>query len=618
MTGTWRGGIVESMADGDRPTVTEWQTVSVPGRNESFVGESAPIAYERRFPDPRTSESERGELELSGVFGDVHVWLNESYHGVFERPLDTVSITFDPKPDNDLLVVCEPNEHTDGLLERGTVPPEAAVPGIRGSVTVSRRPPTILRDLFVRPSVTEDDARLSVTVVIDSTEPVDDTLTFTLRPEGFRGGGSMDRTSVEADAGDDISVETTIDVRDPTLWWPRELGSANRYSLRAKLGEQVLERSVGLRRVESDDGGFLVNGHRVAARGFTVHPGDFDDSLVSEAVEANATVLRFPNHVPGHDVYDACDEAGLLVWQGLAESKPMDVDRATSTGRRLCDRYGHHPSLVGLSLLEDDSALRSDPLGAGTIAKIRYRYRAWRTNVDRGGADDVAARLPDDIPVIPTIGSPGSRSDAFTLWPGWASLNATDVDWILSRYSPRSKAVAGFGAPTGDVHQDELPAQMAAIVDRRGLSADELDSYQVTVLKTVAEYLRYHGYGTIVADTLCDRFEAGGFGVLRADRTRKPGFGAIADSFEPLQTIVVGRPTDGASARLALVNDEREPASVTISWRAGSAEGSLEATADPMSVVDLQAIEIPGDSDALVIETATESRRLQNRYRLDG
>ncbi|WP_247728399.1 glycoside hydrolase [Halovivax limisalsi] len=614
MTGTWRGGIVESSAAGEPPAATEWYEVSVPGRAERFAGESAPIVYERRFPDPRREDGDRALLTLLDVLGRVRVWLNGTQLAAVDRPVGPVSVPFDPEPENLLRIVCEPNATVEALAQQGTVPATDLVPGIRGSVTVSRRPSTVLTGLSVTPTVTDDGATLDVTVDVDAAEPVDDVLNFSLRPDGFRGGGSMDRTPIEADAGDRLSIRKAIEVRDPSLWWPRELGPQHRYTLRVKLGEQSLERTVGLCDVDRDADGFLVNGRRVAARGLTVRPGAADADAVAAAVDANATVLRLPAFLAPASFYEACDESGVLVWQGLPEPTPIDADRATETVRTVVDRFGHHPSLAALTVADRGMEDLTAPLGTGTLSKLRLRYRAWRRDADRGGADAVAAEIPDGVASVPTIGPPGADADALSAWPGWAYLDASAAEWLLTKYSPRGRVLAGFGAATDVESDDPTFPGAAAVGTSRDLPDEDADGYQRHVLKTVAEAARYRGYGGVVADTLVDAGN-GDAGICRADRSRKSAFDALAASFEPIQAVTVGPPAAGGSVQLAICNDTPDAVETTVSWTAGDRSGSAGASVDPHAVTDVESISIPSDASTLELVVETDDR-IVNRYDL--
>ncbi|MFC7116072.1 hypothetical protein ACFQH2_15525 [Natronoarchaeum sp. GCM10025703] len=119
------------------------------------------------------------------------------------------------------------------------------------------------------PQLGDDGAAIHASITVDAAEPVDDRITLSLRPEGFRGGGTMERAHVEAAAGERVVVERRIDVRDPKFWWPRGFGSQHRYAVHAKLGEQERVATTGFSRITYDEDGLLVNGRSVPARGST-------------------------------------------------------------------------------------------------------------------------------------------------------------------------------------------------------------------------------------------------------------------------------------------------------------------------------------------------------------
>ncbi|WP_290810048.1 glycoside hydrolase family 2 [Halovivax sp.] len=619
MAGKWSGGVVESTDDEAPPSVAEWEPVTVPGRSSQFVDAAAPIAYRRRFPDPRRVGTERAIVEFRGVRGHARVWINDEYLGDHDCPFTPARFEFDPREENELVIVCEPSAATAAIESTAAVA-DAAVPGIRGGVSVSRRPPSFLRDLRVRPRLTDDRAVLDATLVVDAGESIADSVTFSLRPEGFRGGGSMARATVEGAAGERVRVEKRIEVRDPSLWWPGKLGPQHRYTLRAKFGDDSIERSVGFRRIERDEGGFVVNGHRLRARGLTVLPDTADQELVDRAAEANANLLRFPAHVPPSAVYDACDEAGLLVWQGLPEPSDGDQERAAATGERMVEHFDRHPSFATLGIREIGPDPFDSPLGSGLRAKLAIRWRAWRADA-AGSWVAVESTLPPHVDAIPVTGPPGTDADAWAISPGWGYLDPSDVEWLLERYPAIARAAVGFGAATvrddAGVDDDAGIGELDARVLRaRGLNAESSRTHQVAVLKTVAESLRRRGCGIVVADALADASSDGGRGVIDAEGTAKPAYEALAESFEPIQTVVDGRPTAGETATLHLVNDTAAAVEAAVRWHAGDRDGSLAASADAYARTEVGTVSAPRDADELLVELVVGDRRIRNRYPL--
>ena len=616
MAEEWHGGVVESMADDAPPTVSDWESVSVPGTPERFVGTDGAIAYRRRFPDPRGSDEGRAVLGLHGVTGRAHVWMNADYLGRCEDPISPATFAFEPTGVNDLIVACEPSATTTALAERPELHPIHAVPSIRGDVTVSRNPPTFIDDFRIEPRLGDDRATLEVAVEVDTSVPIDDALTFSVRPEGFRGGASMERARVHTDDATRSTVEKTIEIRDPKRWWPRGVGDQHRYTVRAKIGEQSVERSIGFATVEWTDDGLLVNDEPVAARGFTVRPGIDPDDAVDRAVAANATMLRVPAHVPPARLYERCDEAGILLWQGLPTAEPVDVDRTIDVGRRLVEERGHHPSLAAVSIGDATGKRVDTPLGDGRLARLRFRYRAWRTDSERDPAESVASELPTRRPVMTTIGPPGEGSDAATIWPGWRYLSADAVEWLADRYLAIDSGVAAFGAgtvPAGDPNDE----QTTRILSMRGLDAESAPPYQATVVKSVAESLRYRGCPTILADTLVDGDDGDSMGVVSADGAEKPAFEAVANAFEPIQAIARPTPAAGGRVDLSVVNDVDLAAKGSVRWRVGDESGSMGIEIEPWTSVDVGSVSIPIDATELQLTLDVGDHHVSNRYPIE-
>ncbi|WP_265110323.1 glycoside hydrolase family 2 [Halosolutus halophilus] len=621
MTDGWTGGIVESVAGDGSPSVDEWRPVTVPGRPAAFDGESeTPIAYRTTIPDPRDHDTERALLKLHGAYDRARVWVNGTELGEHEPHVVPAHLEFEPEPKNELVVACEPPTSFAGIYGTDEVPAETATPGIWWDVTVESRPRTFCRRLDVTPRLDGDGdgAAIEVDLEVDAGGAIDDAVTFSLRPEGFRGGGSMDRAPVTAAAGERVTVSKTIDVREPSLWWPREHGPQSRYTVRAKLGDDALEETVGFCRVDRDGDGLVVNGTRIPARGFTRLPGGDPGTDVERAIEANATIVRARAHVPSSEFYRAADEAGLLVWQDLpAIGADLDVDRGKTLATTLAETYGHHPSLAMYGVQDQPTDPFADPLGEGVLAKLALRYRAWRTGVDHDPATAIAEAFPDDRPVVPVTGAPGTDPDAAHIAPGWQYLAAADADWLLDRYPPRESIVTGFGAGslTADVDHGTVPGLDRAPPGRRPDDVTESQRYQTRTLKTVAEALRRRGCGVLTAATLRDPAPGGGMGVLTSAGEPKPAYEAIALSFEPVQAVLDGPPKPG-SVGVTLCNDTTDDLEATVGWRAGDETGETAVSVGPLETASAGTATIPADADRVDLEVATADRTVRNRYDL--
>jgi beta-mannosidase len=164
------------------------------------------------------------------------------------------------------------------------------------------------------------------------------------------------------------SATGTLRVSDPQLWWPNGLGGQPLYALEvADWSCRIGLRTITLRR-ENDEWGqsfsFVVNGRAIYAKGANFVPVDIllptvtaADSarIVRQAAEANMNMLRvWGGGIYESDAfYDACDEAGILVWQDLpfaCGSYPVgDSDFRASVAPEVVDnvrRLRHRASLA--------------------------------------------------------------------------------------------------------------------------------------------------------------------------------------------------------------------------------------------------------------------------------
>ncbi|WP_436343033.1 glycoside hydrolase family 2 [Natronorubrum sp. FCH18a] len=649
----WTGGVVEREDDGGPPTVEEWRSIAVPESRAAFADATKPIAYRTTVADPRADETERALLELRGSAARVEVWLNGAKIGDCHPFVGPFRTTFDPRPENELVVVCERANSLAGGATVDTMddgptadttddgPSARATPGVRWEVDVEARPQRFCRTLEARPRFTDDGGVIDVECEIDAGEAIDNAITFSLRPEGFRGSAAMQRVPVRAAAGERVTVSDTLEIREPSLWWPRGYGPQHRYTVQAKLGGDTIAKTVGFCDVERDGEDVLVNGRPVRLRGFTRLPGGDPVADVERAAAANATLVRARAHVPSESLYAACDEAGLLVWQDVAGVEPnggASADRAGALAATLEERYAHHPSL-GIYGVSDESDGPFDGLyGRGFLTKCRFRYRAWRADADRDTAESVAETVgkriaepaaaesvdrsvPERRPVISSTGPPGTDPDATRLSPGWEYLAAADLEWLLERDPSLGRLVAGFDAGSlaaEDVDAAEIPGLDAGILERRvGTDAglEESRAYQAQTLKTVAETLRRHESGLLTGPPLRDAAAGGGMGVLTSDGDEKPAYRGLARSFEPVQAVLDGPPVSG-SVGITLCNDTHDGLEVTVAWAAGDNAGETTVDVAPLETTAAGTADIPGTASRIELTVRVGDRRVRNRYRL--
>jgi beta-mannosidase len=173
-------------------------------------------------------------------------------------------------------------------------------------------------------------------------------------------------------------VESKVVLPDPELWWPAGHGAQPLYPVKATLtaGGRVVgsdTRKVGFRHVRINQdphpkGGryfvIEVNGKPVFVKGGNFVPAEMIlarlertryATLVDRALEANFNMLRIwgGGLYESDDLYEICDEKGVLVWQEFIfacakypatdEQFLADVKREATYQLR---RLAHHPSLI--------------------------------------------------------------------------------------------------------------------------------------------------------------------------------------------------------------------------------------------------------------------------------
>jgi len=587
---------------------TREHTVTVPGKPAALVGREA-VKYKTRFDDPRGPDDDVALLELRGLYAHSEVDVTgtrldgegEREHTAYFEPCRVV---FEPYDDNELVVTCRaPDDRFGGLYESDLVPDEERVPGIWWDARLEGQQLPFIEAMDVEPEQTDEGVRLHVETTVVGGGALDERITYSLKPAGdSRRSGMMERARVETDGPGRHLVNHTIELRNPTCWWPRELGDQNRYTIRGKLGDSEEAVTTGVCEIEHDGGSLRVNGERVPIRGVNLLGGTEAD--VERAREVNATVLRAHASVLPEACYERCDTAGLVVWQDLPLTGPggFSVERGQEVAGLLAHRQRRHPS-VGVYTVHDDPVDPfDDGLGSGVFARLRLRYRAWRASYDATAATQVAEELPDDTPVVPVVGPPGIAADAGSYYPGWDYGDPGDMARVLARYPV--DVVAEFGA--GSLGDGDAPGPDG---QKHAADSGESQAYQARLLQRQIERLRIDGVGGI-AMALRDVDESG-MGVYTRDGEQKTAVDAVSRALQPLQAFLTD-PTPGDSD-VVVVNDLPKTFDATLSWDTDDDSGEFDLTVDGDGRWRDGAVPVPGDS-TVSLTLAVGDHRIENRY----
>jgi beta-mannosidase len=206
--------------------------------------------------------------------------------------------------------------------------PKLLTCGIWKPVTLQFRDRASLENiLYDQTLLTDNKAELLLTATICCYNPGNYTLNV-----------NAERKTINLKKGINV-VEFPYAIAKPKRWWCNGLGEPFRYPFVIKLFDgqteiDVKNLAIGLRTIElvreKDDAGesfyFKLNGIPVFMKGANYIPPDNFlprvtaadyEKIVSEAVFANMNMLRVwgGGVYPDDAFYDACDKAGILVWQ---------------------------------------------------------------------------------------------------------------------------------------------------------------------------------------------------------------------------------------------------------------------------------------------------------------
>jgi beta-mannosidase len=348
-----------------------WARVHVPhhwASEPALAGVDGPVLYRRAFTIASAAGSDANEtgdppdrerrfIELDGIFYYGDIWLDGEYlgatEGYFARHAFEITQPLRDRRDHVLAVEvgCPPQRDPTakrtmtGGYWQSPVFDRALNPGgiwrpvrvaTSGSVRVQHA-----RVSCVDASV--ERARLACHMTLDAASETGDVRLRAL-VRGPDGEVLLDAWRAVTLATGTNELAWTLVVEEPPLWWPRTLGAQPLCTFDLEVHadgrpSDAFSRRLGFRDVRRHGAAFAVNGERLFLKGASYAParalpGDADGALlrddVARAIEANLDLLRVHTHVAPHALYDAADEAGLLLWQDF----PMEGGYARGVRRQ--------------------------------------------------------------------------------------------------------------------------------------------------------------------------------------------------------------------------------------------------------------------------------------------
>jgi beta-glucuronidase len=325
-------------------------------------------------------------------------------------------------------------------------------------------------------------------------------------------------------------------------------------------GKQVDETKVriGFRQIEAKGAKILLNGEPVTIRGFSRHQflagkgmslSVAEDRRDIEDLKAlGANFVRLAHYTQSQDVYDACDELGLMVWTeipawqtsaGSLGSARVWANAAEPQLRGMVEQHRNHPSVVIWSVANE---IPSDkPEVAAFVAKAIAYVKGLDSSrlvtfASNRREQDKALGAVDVIAVNEYFGwYYGKQEDVGPTLDQMHKLYP-DKPLLVSEFG--SEAVAGWTPPTPPAH-----------------SRDYSEAVQVSFLETHMEQIYAPERRGFVAGAVIwcynDFPDPGRFGgdhpamalyrnnkgIVRMDRSHKPAYETVKAFFGKLAAL---------------------------------------------------------------------------------
>ncbi|MBS1871849.1 MAG: hypothetical protein JSU00_01455 [Acidobacteria bacterium] len=232
-------------------------------------------------------------------------------------------------------------------------PDDITALGITRSARIVAGDRAVIRDVAVNTRL--DGAAGVVEVTVAAELPADSQYRWevSLAPRNF---SSSERYQVRAEAGADPQT-LAIRVEKPHLWWTRDHGLPNLYTLEVRLidgsGRAVDGRTMaaGIREIEKIGWDFYLNRKRMFIRGTNYYDVIYMSTMNRASYERdlklmigmNINMIRLHCHFSKPEFYDIADEQGILIWQDFLEAwYPHDVAFA----QRAAALYDNHVRYV--------------------------------------------------------------------------------------------------------------------------------------------------------------------------------------------------------------------------------------------------------------------------------
>lgn len=330
---------LENTSDAQNATYndTKWQSVNVP-HDWSVEGRLSPTLasctgwlpggigwYRKNLNVPSTKQGEKVYLYFEGVYNRSEVFING--HSLGKRPNGYISFAYDATPyvkygaDNTIAVKVDHSQSADSRWYTGS--------GIYRDVWLVYANPVHIAQwgVYVFPEFANGTGILNVEVAVENGANAKTKLTVVnelLDSTGKVVSKSSQNILVDTNAAN--KVATKISLKSPKLW---DLENPNLYQLKTIVLKEgkVIDKTVtttGFRSFAFDaNKGFALNGKSMKMKGVCLHhdagvlgsavPRDVLKTRLQTLKELGVNAIRTSHNPQAPDLYNLCDELGLLV-----------------------------------------------------------------------------------------------------------------------------------------------------------------------------------------------------------------------------------------------------------------------------------------------------------------
>jgi len=530
--------------------------------------------------------------------------------------------------------------------------------GIWDKVYVYETGPVSIRDIFIKPHL---DGRVDVEVELQEPPEADGTIQIEIAGENF--SIKPIRECIALEKGQTI-YRLPITLPDPRLWWPWDMGDQNLYRATATVAvftdrwidSDSVSEVFGVREIgwapnpnappKSADWVLLVNGRREFIRGGNWVPaeallGRLTDEhyrqLITLAREANLNLLRVwgGGNREWPAFYDACDRAGVLVWQEFPlacvyivgyprDAHFLGVVRQETD--EIVRQLRNHPSLI-MWCGGNEWNVKKSPQVAAAMAEVTTALDPTRRFVP-------ASPYKGDSHNWVVWHMKGNLSDYFadrSPLPSEFGLQAFPAEATLRQYlSPDLVWPIGEAHAHHNLGREKMEKYSAPLKPADNLSAviEASQVMQAHYLQRGIEFWRQRKYQTsgVAFWQFNEPWPAICWSVLDYDLQPKLAYLQLQDTMNPLLVSAQfadksWQPGERFFGRIILVNDyPREFKGLTVKVKVADEVKTFAAELPADAVLDLGEVQLELPAQApLVLELAVEKDGevlAKNRYDL--